>query len=66
MFAKTTMAEENGAGGYTHATQIYLGDNVMAFALSDNQDAQAYFKEILVHELFHCLTRNHPDFRAKM
>lgn len=66
VFAKTTMAEENGAGGYTHGTQIYLGDVIMEYALSDNQDAQAFFCEVIAHELFHCLTRNHPDFRAKM
>ena len=66
VFIKTTMAEENDAGGYTHGTQIYLGEILMEYALSDDPDEQAFFDEILAHELFHCLTRNHPDFRAKM
>ena len=38
----------------------------MEYALSDDPDAQALFDEIMAHELFHCLTRNHPDFRARM
>jgi hypothetical protein len=25
-----------------------------------------YFREIVTHEVFHCLTRNHPEFRAAM
>ena len=43
VFVKTTMAEENDAGGYTHGTQIYLGEILMEYALSDDPDEQAFF-----------------------
>lgn len=66
VFVKTTMAEECNAGAYTHGTQIYLGELLMGYALSDNPAERQYFQRIMIHELFHCLTRNHPDFRADM
>lgn len=66
VFAKTTMHEECDAGAYTHGTQIYLGERLLAAGLRDNPAAQAYFQEVVAHELFHCLTRNHPDFREAM
>jgi len=59
VFAKTTMEEECGAMGYTHGTQIYL--NGKFFDRDAVQQA-----EIVAHEIFHCLTRNHPDFRKEM
>ena len=64
VFAKTTMAEECDAGAYTHGTEIYLGEAVLSYA-KDPENAE-YFKTVLAHELFHCLTRNHPDFRKNM
>ncbi len=66
VFAKTTMKEESGASAYTHGTQIYLGESILRYGFSDNPEAQAFFDFIVGHELFHCLTRNHPDFRAAM
>ena len=66
IFAKTTMQEECDAGAYTHGTQIYLGERLLSYGTTDNPDAQAYFREVVAHELFHCLTRNHPDFREAM
>lgn len=66
VFAKTTMADECDAGGYTHGTQIYLGQKVMDYAFSEKPEIRTYFKRIVAHELFHCLTRNHPDFRRDM
>ena len=60
VFIATTMNEELGAGGYTHGTQIYLGDYLVD-ALDDT--TMDYF---IAHELFHCLTRCNPDFRAEM
>ncbi len=66
VFAKTTMAEECDAGAYTHGTQIYMGELILTYGTSDDPDAQAFFRELVAHELFHCLTRNHPDFRAAM
>lgn len=66
VFAKSTMADECDAGGYTHGTQIYLSGDVTACGLSEDPDTRAFFTEIVAHELFHALTRNHPDFRAAM
>lgn len=66
VFAKTTMREECEAGAYTHGMQIYLGQVIMDIALSEEPEYVEYFREIVAHELFHCLTRNHPDFRAAM
>lgn len=66
VFAKTTMAEECGAAAYTHGTQIYLSERLMPYTVSDDPAYQEYFREIIAHELFHCLTRNHPDFRTEM
>ena len=66
VFAKTTMLEECGAGAYTHGTQIYLGERLMKRGFDDDPKIQAYFDSVVAHELFHCLTRNHPDFRAAM
>ena len=64
VFAKTTMMDECNAGAYTHGTEIYLGERIVENALSD--DTKEFFQEVLAHELFHCLTRNNPDFRKEM
>lgn len=68
VFIKTTMLEEAGAGGYTHGTQIYLGEDVLSMFIDNAQIPfyQKYAEEILWHELFHCLTRCNPDFRKAM
>ena len=66
VFAKTTMEEECGARAYTHGTQIYLGQSVLDMGLSEDESHRAVFSSILAHELFHCLTRAHPEFRAGM
>lgn len=66
VFAKTTMKEECNAGAYTHGTQIYLGERMLSYGLNEDPVLQEYFREVVAHELFHCLTRNHPDFRAAM
>lgn len=59
VFAQTTMHEECDAMGYTHGTQIYLGE---AFFEQDH----ANMLYVAAHEVFHCLTRNDPDFREAM
>lgn len=66
VFAKTTMLEECGAGAYTHGTQIYLGQDILQYATMDDDGARTFFRKVVAHELFHCLTRNHPEFRAAM
>lgn len=59
VFVKTTMKEEGDPAAYTHGNEIYVGDRYLEMGLSED----AEFKEVLAHELFHCLTRNNPDFR---
>lgn len=66
VFAKTTMREECDAEAYTHGTQIYLGEGLIKKGFDDDPKVQTRFDTIVAHELFHCLTRNHPDFRAAM
>lgn len=66
VFAKTTMREECDAGAYTHGTQIYLGKSMLKYGLSDDPAIKDSFDDVIAHEIFHCLTRNHPDFRAAM
>lgn len=67
---KTTMMEELGASGYTHGTQIYMQDTILENATSgsimNRKMYRDYLDEFLWHELFHCLTRNNPDFREEM
>ena len=67
-FAKTTMNEAPGAGGYTHETTIFLGQDYFD-KIANNADAEGineYIDVVVSHELFHCLTRNNPDFRKAM
>ena len=68
VFIKTTMLEENGVMGYTHGTQIYIYDFLSSCAPGDFEDGKLpeSFRTFLAHELFHCLTRCNPDFRAEM
>ena len=65
VFIKSDMsAEIMAASGYTHGTDIYL--NSTNIAVSVIPGASQYFDQLLWHELFHCLSRNDPDFRAQM
>ena len=66
VFCKTTMHEESDAGAYTHGTKIFFGEAVMPWATDPDPYTQQYFRYLLAHELFHCLTRNNPDFRADL
>ena len=66
VFARSTMEEECGAGAYTHGTEIYLGEWILDFAMSGEPVQVQYFNSLLAHELFHCLTRSHPEFREAM
>ena len=60
VFIKTNMMEEgDAAAAYTHKTEIYLYERVM-------KREPDYVHRIIAHELFHCLTRNSPNFRRKM
>ena len=68
---KTTMAEEDYAGAYTHGTQIYIADYLLEALLSDDENDKKEeiietMKLVLWHELFHCITRCYPEFRSRM
>lgn len=69
VFIKTSMEEEGEAGAYTHKTEIYIGAGVVRCVEREDGkmrlggvDAEALC-ELVAHELFHCLTRNSPEFR---
>ena len=72
-FVKTTMQEESDAGAYTHKTEIYICERIMQYGIPQDGDDEAttesnklYFNYVIAHELFHCLTRNSPEFRSQM
>lgn len=58
-FIKTTGDEEGSARGYTRANYVVLKNDILSQSDGD-------LKQTIVHELFHILTRNNPDFRKKM
>ncbi|MDD2959969.1 MAG: hypothetical protein PHR92_15870 [Lachnospiraceae bacterium] len=66
VFVKTTQNEEGGSVAYTHGTCIFLGDGLMELLASEDEAAASYAECILWHEIFHCLTRCSPEFRASM
>ena len=69
VFIKTSMQEEGDAGAYTHKTEIYIGASVVRCV--ERKDGMMRLGgvnsvalcELIAHELFHCLTRNSPEFR---
>lgn len=65
-FVKTTMEEESGVMSYTHGTSIFVGDSLLSYLCREEKWAQDIGMSILVHELFHCLTRNDDSFREAM
>ncbi len=58
-FVKTTANEEGGAAGYTRSNYVVLKEDYIA-------KAGDQLKNIVVHELFHILTRSNPEFRKEM
>ena len=63
-YIKTDMSVEGGNSGYTHGNEIYLNSGNIMFSFLPG--AGEYFSHLLWHELFHCLSRNNPDFRAEL
>ena len=64
-FILTTMREECDMTAYTHGTQIYLSESYLNSCIEKNEyDSRTVY--VLAHEIFHCLTRCNPDFRAEM
>ncbi len=68
VYVKANMDIESGASGYTHGTEIYLnGVQVTIYALINFIPGfSEYMDHTLYHELFHCMTRCNPEFRAYM
>ena len=64
VYIKSDLNVEGGNSGYTHGNEIYLSSANIAFSWIPG--ASEYFEHLLWHELFHCLTRNDPNFRADM
>ena len=64
---KTTMKEECGVTAYTHGTQIYMSEKLLGRYLSGKGDdaTEQLVRYVFWHEMFHCLTRCNPDFRAE-
>lgn len=60
MLVKSTLKDEGGAGGYTRSNWIALTEKLVSHLNDDKQ------KRILLHELFHVLTRNSLDFKKEM
>ncbi len=62
--------ETEGALGFTHGTQIYLSESFCDLLTTEDEELIADYEyviyEIVWHELFHCLTRCNPTFRADM
>ena len=56
---KTTMLEEDGAGGYTRGNYIVLINKITTAP-------QSLVNQLVAHESFHILTRSDPEFRKQM
>ncbi len=65
IYIKTDMSVEGGHSGYTHGNEIYLNSVNVAFSFL-SAGSNDYFGHLLWHELFHCLSRNNPEFRTDM
>lgn len=66
VFVRSTLYDEFGASGYSTSMQIYLGDELFLRLKGNDEQAKIKFKHTLIHEMFHCMTRSNPDFRAAM
>lgn len=60
IFINTTAKDELSAQGYTQKNQIYLSDSIVF------EQNKISLERIIVHEMFHVLTRNNPQFRKNM
>lgn len=58
-FLKTTALEEGGANGYTRQNYIVIKNEI----LSGPENA---LKQLILHELFHIMSRNDANFRKDM
>lgn len=60
VFINTTARDELGAQGYTQKNQIYLSDSIVC------EPNEIALERVIIHEMFHVLTRNNPQFRKNM
>jgi len=58
-FVKTTAKDEGGAFGFTRANYIVLKDDAI-------YSKQVDLTHLVLHELFHVLSRKNPEFRKEM
>ena len=61
-FVKSTNEEILGSAGYTSGGTIFLNYLVYEPGLYTHET----FRELILHEIFHCLTRLYPEFRRAM
>jgi len=58
-FIKTTGEEEGNAAGYTRSSSLILNDETLLWEFQE-------LRNIIIHELFHIISRNNVSFREKM
>lgn len=74
VFVKSKMGDEAGMGGYTIGNVVFYNDyesEGLAKSFEADSDYDADYREyvllfsraLLAHEIFHCITRNNPQFR---
>ncbi|MBR6186911.1 MAG: hypothetical protein IKQ41_11700 [Clostridia bacterium] len=61
-FVKSTCQEVLGAAGYTSGGTIFLG----WFTYTPEYYTDAMFRELVVHELSHCLSRLYPEYQQAL
>lgn len=61
-FVKSTSLEALGSAGYTSGGTIFLG----WFTYMPEYYTDDMFRQLVAHELFHCLSRQFPEFRQAM
>jgi hypothetical protein len=59
IFVKTTTMEEGGALGYTRNNYVILNEEILSIKKEE-------LKDIIIHEIFHVLSRNDAEFRKDM
>lgn len=61
-FVKSTGQEAVGAAGYTSEGTIFLG----WFTFSPEYYTDDMFREIVIHEISHCISRLYPEYRQAL
>ena len=61
-FVKSTTQEALGSAGYTSAGTIFLG----WFVYSPEYYTDDMFRQVVVHEISHCLSRLYPEYRQAL